>query len=232
MSHRNEDDPTPREVERARRQLRRAGLGDLADDTTELAEVRELLPPAPEAQLALETDLADRIMRQDRPGPLERELLEDVTRAPDPRPGRWIGRTSGPDIWIPDEMQQWVGSGPAPGEMTGDTCRRLEAIWDAEPGPDAYRGRPVRAVPRPYGGRSTDPWGRAWCDCGEPVELHAHIPGSYTGAWCYAPREVRRPGERAHRVLRALALLLVGSALGLLILYAIVVGMVLNALSG
>jgi hypothetical protein len=218
MSHRNEDDPTPREVDRARRQLERAGLGDLADDTAELATVRHMLPPVNEQ----------------------------------PRAGRWIGRTSGPDVfipadqnrpgpWFPDEAQRYAGSGPLPGEMRGDWLPtspgqvfefRGGPLGDVESSPDAYSWRPPRAVPRPYGGRLSDPWGRAWCDCGEPVELHAHIPGSYTGAWCYAPREVRRPGERAHRVLRALALLLVGSALGLLILYAIVVGIALAALTG
>jgi hypothetical protein len=37
----------------------------------------------------------------------------------------------------------------------------------------------------------TDPWNRPWCSCGQPVELHAHIPGSTTGAWCYAPKDAR-----------------------------------------
>lgn len=266
MNHRNQ--PDPRELADAKRQLERAGLGDLADDTAELAEVRQLLPAV------------------------------DVAH------GRWIGRTSGPDVFVPGPcgqrgcvlceqdparpldtpsgalataiMRELVDAGRRCAACGATGCRGVYAVdmcpqWQAaeqrnargewlptrpgqvfelqggpvgdlpqlrdpqlpyDTGPDAYTWRPPRAVPRPYGGRGSDPWGRAWCDCGEPLELHAHIPGSVTGAWYYAPKDVRRPGDRLHRALVVLALLAIGAALGLFLLYAIAAGMVLNALSG
>lgn len=349
MTHRDEPDPTAAEVRRAKRELRRAGLGELADNPRELAEVTELLPPVSPAGYL--RGLA-RIVGASTGPPRDDD---DQDHAPEPvpvRPGRWVTRASGPDLFIPydDEtlrlaeavadmpggiaydpsmpgdreqaleiMRKFIDMGrrcPACGglECQGryavDLCpswQEAEARCDrgeylpTEPGPtyelygvrishatepdrcpvcscighggtepssgsafcpgalelasdmpacppepqlraaylgsvesspDAYTWRPPRAVPVPYGGPHSDPWGRAWCDCGEPLELHAHIPGSITGAWCYAPRDVRRPGERARQLVTVLALVAVGAALGLLALYAIAAGMVLYALSG
>jgi hypothetical protein len=115
----------------------------------------------------------------------------DVTRAIADQLAR--ERAQAPKLTIADaqdraELEQLLGPAERPPAYLpaypGD-----RAEWRLERAPWWHWRRWARRPRlRVYFTAGSDPWGRPWCNCGDPLQTHAHMPH---GALVYPPKEAQ-----------------------------------------